>query len=100
MPQRNLFDSTLDWTGVRVQITDHTPNLVASFTTTLQVKREDGDWSSLHVLHWRGLMVDFLGTYVSEVMNAWLYGTPKDVIKVSKKVQRDAGRHAVAHAYD
>lgn len=100
MPQRNLFDSTLDWRGVRVQLTDHTPDLVASFTTTLQVQRQDGDWSTVHVVKWRGLMVDMLDTYVTEVTRAWLYGAASDVIKTAKKVHRDAGRHAIAHAYD
>lgn len=100
MPQQNLYDSALDWSGVRVQIHDQTPHLVATFTTTLQVQRADGDWSSLHVVHWTGLMVDFLQTYVTEVMTAWLYGSSDDVLKAAKKVHRDAGRHASAHAYD
>lgn len=100
MPQRNLLDSTLDWTGVRISLEDHSPDLVASFTTTLQVRRADGDWSSLIVIRWQGLMVDFLQTYVSEVMNAWLYGTPADVVKTSKRVHKTAGQHAAAHAYD
>lgn len=100
MPQQNLFDPTLDWSGVRVQLADHTPLLSASMTTTLQVQRMDGDWSTLHVVHWEGLMVDFIGTYVTEVTTAWLFGAPGDVIRVAKKVHRDAGHHATAHAYD
>lgn len=100
MPQQNLLDPTLDWSGVRIQTQDHTPTMVASFTTTLQVQRADGAWGTVHVVHWTGLMVDLLDTYVHEVTKAWLYGTPEDVVRVARKVHRDAGRHAAAHAYD
>lgn len=100
MPQNNLFDSALDWTGVRIELTDHTPDQVASFETWVQVKRVDGKWSSVHHARWEGLMVDLLDRFVTEVTHAWLYGNSDDVLRVAKKVHRDAGRHAVAHAYD
>lgn len=100
MPQNNLFDSALDWSGVRMTYTDHLPDLSATFTTTIQVKRADGDWSTLMVQHWSGTMVDFLTTWSTEVMNAWLYGTPSDVPKAAVRVFRAARRHKEAHEYE
>jgi hypothetical protein len=100
MPQRNLFDATLDWSGVRISYQDHTPDLDASFTTTIQVKRADGDWSTLIVHHWSGVMVDFLPTYSTSVMEAWLFGNPLDVPRAATKVFRSARRHKEAHSYD
>lgn len=95
-----MFDSALDWTAIRVTWEDLTPHLDASFTTTLHVKRADGDWSAVFSVRWTGLMLDFAHTWTAEVMSAWLYGTSTDVLRVAKKVHRDAGRHALAHAYD
>lgn len=100
MPQRNLLDSALDWTAIRLSWEDESPDLVASFRCTLHVQRGDGSWSAVVSTRWQGLMVDFVQTYTSEVMAAWMYGTPEDVLRVSRKVHRDAGRHAQAHAYD
>jgi len=99
MPQRNLFDATLDWSGVRIQYADHTPELDASFTTSIQVLRADGDWSTLIVQHWSGVMVDYLSTWSQAVMDAWLYGRPEDVPKAAVRIFRQARRHHEAHRY-
>lgn len=100
MPQHNLFDSALDWSGVRITLEDHTPDMVASFSTGVQVRRLDGDWSTVHAAHWEGLMVDLLDSFVREVSHAWLYGKSDDVLAAAKRVHRQAGQHAIAHAYD
>jgi hypothetical protein len=94
-----MLDASLDWNGVRVTLQDLTPTLDARFTSTLQVLRADGDWSTLYVTHWEGVMADFIHTYMSEVVSAWLYGAPEEVVRAHKSVHRQALAHKRAHEF-
>lgn len=100
MPQHDLFGSALVWESVRVQWEDHTPDLEASFTSTLYVKRADGDWTAVLSQRWEGIMLDFAATFMSDVTTAWLFGTSADVLTAAKGVHKAARLHRAAHAFD
>ena len=100
MPQTSLFPSALDWTAVRIQWEDQTPDLSATMVSTIHVKRADGDWTAVLSQRWQGVMLDFAHSFTSDVMSAWLYGTPADVLTAAKGSHKAARLHAAAHQYD
>lgn len=88
------------WTAIRVEWVDNTPDLDATFTSQLLVRRKDGDWTTVLSQRWEGIMLDFAATFMQDVMTAWLFGTSNDVLLAAKGVHKAARLHRKAHSYD
>lgn len=94
----NLLNPDSDPIGFAVEIVDHTPELIPSWSTTIRLRVMDGDWYTFTAHRWTGLEVDYLDTFVRETTHAFMYGERGDILRAATRVHRAARAHARAHA--
>lgn len=97
MPQMNLLQPEDDPVGFRLDIIDHTPELLPAWATTIYLRRLDGDWTTFTSHRWTGIEVDYIDTFVREVTHAWMFGDKRDILRTATRVHRAARAHARAH---
>lgn len=97
MPQLNLLKPGDDPTGLRLQWVDRTPDLIGAFDSVIYMRRQDGDWTTVLVQRWTGVMLDFAATWTTDVTTAWFWSDRRAVVAAAVAVHRAAKRHAKEH---
>lgn len=100
MPQLNLLNPGDQPVAISIQWEDRTPDLDPAWVSTIRLRKRDGDWYTFTSARWVGVMVDFAQTYSHDIMNAWMYGEPADLLAAHQRVHRAAKAHMKAHAAD
>lgn len=95
MPQLSMTEQPYD--SLRVTITDLTYRGDDAFVVEVQTRVKDGEFSTVSIQRYTGLMSDFLLTTGKEVVAAWLYGEKRDVKRAADSTWRAARAHAEAH---
>lgn len=100
MPQTALPFGDQPYEGVRVPVFwDRDALDGPAHVVMVQVLLPRGDWSTLWVATWRGVMMDFVGTLVNEVTMAYVWGEKGDVLRAAMGTHRAACAHRREHEY-
>lgn len=97
MPQDTFWEDDERWTGVRLEMEEVITPEGRRWDVKVQRSDERGQWRTVYVASWRGVMLDFVGTLGSDCMSAFFFGERRDLARAASSVTALARQHRRTH---
>lgn len=97
MPQDTFWSDDERWTGVRLSFEEVITPQGRRWDLKAERSDEKGQWRTVYLGSWEGVMLDFAGTLGSDALSAFFFGERRDLARACSGVTKLARQHRRHH---